>query len=191
MTGRTHDLAAFTTLNLIVATQPIPTISLATLVTAIGANLIGGLAPDIDEATSDFWHKVPAGTLIGQLVTPLLGGHRLISHSLVGLALFGIGAHYLLQALSSVLLVDMNIVWWGFMIGVFSHLVTDSLTKEGVPWFFPIPFRIGFPPFHTLRIRTGGIIEQFIVFPGLLIANAVLFTHFYQEYLYLFHYLIK
>lgn len=191
MTGRTHDLAAFTTLNLIVATHPIPEISLATLVTAIGANLIGGIAPDIDEATSDIWHKIPAGTFIGELVTPFLGGHRLISHSLVGLTLFGIGAHYLLQAMSSVLLVDMNIVWWGFMIGVFSHLVTDSLTKEGVPWLFPIPYRFGFPPLHTLRIRTGGPIEKFIVFPSLIILNGIIVTNYYEKYLTLLHHMVK
>jgi hypothetical protein len=42
MTGRTHDLAAFTALTFVVATTVIPKISLATAMIAFGANMIGG-----------------------------------------------------------------------------------------------------------------------------------------------------
>jgi len=66
-------------------------------------------------------------------------------------------------------LVDMNVVWWSFIIGFVSHLVMDSITKEGVPWFFPIPLRIGFPPVRILRIKTGGFLEKAIIFPGLVV----------------------
>ena len=58
MTGRTHDLAAFTALNYIVATQPLEPITLPTVFVAISANFIGGLAPDLDQPTSSFWHKL-------------------------------------------------------------------------------------------------------------------------------------
>lgn len=52
MTGRTHDLAAFTALTIAIATTPIPHMSLATAIVAFSANMIGGLAPDIDQPTA-------------------------------------------------------------------------------------------------------------------------------------------
>ncbi len=183
MTGRTHDLAAFSAINIIVATQFIPNISLSTTITAVGFCFIGGLTPDIDKSTSEFWHKIPAGSYFGKLVEPFLGAHRHFSHSILGLILFGWGVNYLLNLMSKTLLVNMDIVWIAFMIGFISHLIMDSFTVEGVPWLFPIPIHLGFPPFRALRIKTGGLIEKAIVFPGLLILNGYLFFHFYEIYL--------
>ncbi len=170
MTSRTHDLAAFTALTLTVAYIPIlPTMTVATAITAFGANMIGGLLPDIDDATSDFWDKIPGGSLLGKIVHPLLGNHRMVSHSILGMSIAGMILHYVLTAAKSFILVDMQIIWWAIMIGYASHLIMDSLTKEGVPWLFPIPVRIGFPPFRFLRVKTGGLFEKSIVFPGLVI----------------------
>lgn len=74
MTGRTHDLAAFSALSYIVATTPPERISLATTVVALSANFIGGLTPDIDQPTADLWHRLPLGSIFGKLLSPLLGG---------------------------------------------------------------------------------------------------------------------
>lgn len=191
MTGRTHDLAAFTALNLIVVSQPIPNLSLSTAIVSVAACLVGGLTPDIDNASSDFWHKIPAGTFIGRILHPFIGGHRLISHSILGLIIVGWLLNYLLNLASHTLLVNMSIVWWSFMIGYLSHLLTDSLTIEGVPWFFPIPLHIGFPPFKFARIKTGGLIEKVSIFPGLLILNGYLFYNSYHLYINLIKKLIK
>ncbi len=191
MTGRTHDLAAFTALNIILITQPIPDMSLSTALVSVGACLIGGLAPDIDNASSGFWQKIPAGSIIGRLLHPLIGGHRLISHSILGLAIAGWIISYLLSLASTTLLVNMTVVWWSFMIGYFSHLLTDSLTTEGVPWFFPIPIRLGFPPLKSLRFKTGGLIEKVLIFPGLLILNGYLFYISYPFYIKVISKLIK
>jgi len=183
MTGRTHDLAAFTALSYIITTQPIPKMSLATALVALSANFIGGLAPDIDQPTADLWNRIPAGSIIGRILCPILGGHRFISHSLLGIAFFGIILHYALQLAHSVLLVDMNIVWWAFMIGFVSHLLMDTITREGVPWLFPIPIHIGIPPFKFMRIKTGGMIEKSIIFPGLILANGYIYYHNYGHVL--------
>lgn len=183
MTGRTHDLTAFTALSYIVATQPIHNMTLGTIMVAFTANLIGGLAPDIDQPTADLWHRIPAGSIIGRLLCPLLGGHRLISHSLVGIVLFGFGTKLLLGLMKSVLIVDMNIVWWAFMIGFVSHLVADTITREGVPWLFPIPIKIGIPPIKALRMKTGGVIEKLIIFPGLVFANGYIYYSHYSKFL--------
>lgn len=190
MTGRTHDLAAFTALTLMVATQPLVKMTFATAFIAFSTNMIGGLAPDIDQPTSSFWHKIPAGSLIGKIVYPLLGGHRYISHSIIGLGLFGALGWLLLDKIKVFLLVDMNIVWIAFMIGYISHLIIDTFTEEGVPWLFPIPFKIGFPPFRFLRIKTGGIVEKSFIFPMLLLINIYIFYSNYQNFLdFLKHYL--
>lgn len=179
MTSRTHDLAAFTTLTTALALLPHSTVSLATAITVFGASMIGGITPDIDQPTAPLWRKIPAGSFFGRLISPLLGNHRMISHSLFGLTLAGLGLKYLLAYVHTFLLVDMHLVWWAFMLGYFSHLVMDTLTKEGVPWFFPVPLRLGFPPLKFLRITTGGLTEKFIVFPCLLLLNGYLiYTHY-------------
>ena|SRR5260221_7727756 len=190
MTGRTHDLAAFTALSLVLVSQPLPQMSLATGLVAFSANMIGGLVPDIDQPTADLWRRLPAGTIFGKLLSPILGGHRFISHSILGIILFGWGSSFLLKTMSSVLLVDMSIVWWSFMIGFISHLIMDTFTKEGVPWLFPIPFRFGLPPLKFFRITTGGLLEKSFVFPGLLILNGYLVYKNYPLYLdFIKHYL--
>lgn len=184
MTGRTHDLAAFTALSLVVATQPLPTdITLATGIVAISANFVGGLAPDIDQSTATLWGRLRGGRIWGRIFAPLFGGHRFISHSILGIFLFGIGAKFLLQAMSSVLIVNMDVVWWAFMIGFISHLIMDTISRDGVPWLFPIPIRLGFPPFRFLRMKTGGFLEKTLVFPGLIITNIWIYYAYYGRFL--------
>ncbi len=182
MTGRTHDLAAFTALNCIFATQPIPPMTFSTVIVALGSNMIGGLLPDIDDQTADIWDKARGGSFIARLIKPLIGHHRMISHSIVGLVIVGFLSKYLLALVGTVLLVDMNVVWWSLMIGYVSHLIMDSLTTEGVPWLFPLPFRMGFPPLKVLRVKTGGLSEKIIVFPGLLLLNGYVIYLNYQTY---------
>ena len=52
------------------------------------------------------------------------------------------------------------------MIGYTAHLLADGLTEEGLPLLFPIRIKFGFPPFKKWRIKTGGWMENFIIFPG-------------------------
>lgn len=184
MTGRTHDLAAFTALNIVFLSLPtVPDITLATMLTAVGANMIGGLLPDIDNATSDIWDKVRGGNILGKLIQPLVGKHRMISHSILGMVIIGYLFDLLLAWMHTFFLVDIDVIWWSVMIGYFSHMVTDSMTKQGVPWLFPIPIRFGIPPFEALRMKTGGFIEKFIVFPGLVLLNGYLVYANYGMYL--------
>lgn len=192
MTGRTHDLAAITTLTAYLATQPIVSLSLGTSISAFCACQLGGLTPDLDQPTAHFWHDLPAGSILGRLVHPFLGSHRLLTHSLVGMALVGWGLTYVLAYIHTFLLVDTRIVWYSFMLGFGSHLVMDSFTKEGVPWLFPIPIRFGFPPFQFLRVTTGSFVEKLLVFPGLILLNAYLVYSQYPKFVDFFvHHIIK
>jgi inner membrane protein len=185
MTGRTHDLAAFTALTYVIVYQSLTPMSLVTAFVAFSVNMIGGLAPDIDQPTAQLWHDIRGGSIIGKIVQPLLGGHRYISHSIIGLGLFGLLVGFVLGEIKTVVLVDLNIniIWWSFMIGYISHLIMDSFTQEGVPWLFPIPIRFGIPPFRILRFKTGGIVEKSFVFPMLLITNIYLFYTHYHKFL--------
>lgn len=168
MIARTHDMAAITALTAVVLSQPLRSVTLATVIVALIANQIGGIAPDIDQPTAPFWRNLPAASIFGKMVGKTLGGHRFLSHSLIGVALFGFLAKLLLKFLHPIMPhVDIGLVWWAFMIGVVSHLLMDSLTKEGVPWLLPIPWKFGFPPVRHLRITTGKAIEKFIVLPAL------------------------
>ena len=89
MTARTHDLGAITALGLITLIAPPQSITLSTALLAILANQIGGIAPDIDQPTAPLWSNLPSGSVIGRVVDKVLGGHRFLSHSLLGVVLFG------------------------------------------------------------------------------------------------------
>jgi len=192
MTSRTHDLAAITTLTGFIAIQPLFSVSLGTGIVALLANQLGGFVPDIDHHTSLFWEQIPAGSLIGKIIRPLLGKHRMLTHSLLGLFLISLGAKYLLGFLKTFLLVDISVVGWAFVLGMLSHLIMDSLTKDGVPWLFPLPVRFGFPPFEILRFTTDKLGEKLIVVPGLMLLNCWLIFSNYSKFIDFFkNYLIK
>ncbi len=191
MTGRTHDAAAITALGAIAVFSAPRAVTLATVLAAILANQIGGIAPDIDQPTAPFWRNLPIGGFFGRAVDKLLGGHRFLTHSLLGLALFGVLAHLLLSFLHPVITsVDIGLVWWAFMIGMLSHLVMDSFTKEGVPWLLPIPIKFGLPPLKSLRITTGKFAENFIIFPALIALNIWFYASHYHHILSLLHHYV-
>lgn len=183
MTARTHDLAALTALAVAVLVYDPSKLTLATVLVGLLANQLGGIAPDVDQPTAPLWRNLPEGHLVGKVFGKLLGGHRFISHSIVGFALFAWLCKVLLHFLHPIMPhVDAQLAWYAFLIGYASHLVMDSFTKEGVPWFLPIPFKIGFPPLRKFRITTGKGVEAFILFPGLLICIIWLFASNYNTY---------
>jgi membrane-bound metal-dependent hydrolase YbcI (DUF457 family) len=188
MTGRTHDLAAATALGAVVIFGPAHTVTLSTAIAAMLANQIGGILPDIDQPTAPFWRNLPVGGVVGRIFDKLLGGHRFLTHSILGMALFGLLTHLLLSFIHPLLThTDVGLVWWAFMIGMLSHLVMDSLTKEGVPWLLPIPVKFGMPPAKRLRITTGKFAETLVVFPGLIALNIWFVASHYQMLLVLIH----
>lgn len=182
MTGRTHDLAAITSLGVISILAGPSTLTLSTVLIAIFSNLVGGIAPDIDQPTAPFWRNLPVGNIFGKLFSKMSGGHRFLTHSIIGVVGIGYLAKLLLIFLSPIMgSVDADIVWWAFMIGVASHLFMDMFTKEGVPLLLPIPVKFGIPPVRALRITTGEKLEKWVVFPGLIALNIALYTLYHQE----------
>ncbi len=188
MVARTHDLAAFTVLSVIVISMGTITVNLSTAMLALLAVLIGGITPDIDQPTAPFWRNLPVGKYFGRMFGLLSGGHRFLTHSIIGLVVFGFASRWLLAFLHPIMPnVDSGYVWWAFMIGMVSHLVMDSFTKEGVPWLLPIPFKFGFPPLKRMRITTGKKIETLIVLPILVLFNILFYWANYQTVLNILH----
>ena len=190
MTGRTHDLAAFTALTAIVAAHPPVSLRLSTLLLALLANQIGGLIPDIDQPTAPFWRNLPVAGFFGKVFGRLSGGHRFITHSLIGLVLFGLALKALLAFVQPILgHADAGVIWWAFMIGMASHLLMDMATKEGVPLLLPLTFHFGIPPIKALRITTGNWIERLVVFPGLIAVCITLFVTNRVDFILLLHHI--
>jgi membrane-bound metal-dependent hydrolase YbcI (DUF457 family) len=77
--------------------------------------------------------------------------------------------------------VDIQLVWYAFLIGYVSHLVMDSFTKEGVPWLLPVPYKFGFPPLKGLRVTTGKWVENAVVLPALILLSIWLFASNYTQ----------
>ena len=178
MTGRTHDLAAFTLLSLVfVALPEVPHVSLPTLLVAFSANFVGGLFPDIDQPTSDFWDNFRLGPYLAKVICPALGGHRHISHSFLGFVLTAVGSQLLFTVLGTIVLVDMNIVWWCFMIGVASHYLTDFFTRDGLPLLWPLKNKFGFPPWRWMRMEGGSWVEHLLVYPSLAFFTGYVLYH--------------
>lgn len=192
MTGRTHDLAAITALGAVAFLGPEHIMTLATVLFAILANQIGGITPDIDQPTAPLWRNLPEGHILGKIFDFSVGGHRFLTHSILGLAIFGFLFHWFVTFLHPIMPhVNIGYVWWAFMIGMLSHLVMDTFTKEGVPWLLPLPVKFGIPPMKEFRISTGKWVETFVVFPGILLLDVWYCAHHYQTLLTFIHHRIS
>lgn len=169
MLGRTHEVAAICTVASAAILYPINNMTLETAIISFLVAVIGGVTPDIDKPGTKLWKDIPTGSTLSRVIHPVfIGGHRHITHSLLGLFLFGLGARALLDMLPPGDNVNTSIVFLSFIIAFASHLVADMFTKEGVPLLFPLPFHIGFPPFEFLRIQTNGLAENLVVTPGII-----------------------
>ena len=181
MTARTHDVAALLALTVWVLAVPPVNITIGTALAAVLANQIGGIAPDADQPTAPFWRNLPVGHYLGKIFGTLVGGHRFLSHSLLGVATFSGAALLLLRFLHPIMPhIDIMFVWVAFIIGMLSHLVMDTLTKEGVPWLLPLPHKFGLPPIRAWRITTGKIVENLVVLPGLVVVTIWLCSTHYE-----------
>lgn len=173
MTAQTHAMAGTTALLAAVIVVSPGDMTVATAIGALLANQIGCMAPDIDQPTAPLWRNLPVGRIFGRIFGVLVGGHRFLLHSIIGVVLFAVAARLALEYTQPIMpRVDIHIVWVAFLIGVVSHLIMDSFTKEGVPWLLPLPVKFGFPPIKKLRITTGKKFEMLVVLP-LLSAAAI------------------
>jgi len=149
--------------------------------------IIGSSVPDLDTPTGKVWHKVPAGSIIGRIVSPIfIGGHRHLSHSLLGMGLFTCLFSLLIHIVAkhfSVLPVTDDLILLSFIMGYFSHIFADLFTEAGVPLLFPIGYHFGIPPdpLGKVRIKTGKWFENLIIYPAVNIALVVIIYEYLKN----------
>ncbi|MFZ1059781.1 MAG: metal-dependent hydrolase [Candidatus Rokuibacteriota bacterium] len=122
---------------------------------------LGALLPDIDTPTS----------LVGKACLPLSRflerrfGHRTLTHSFLGLALFVL----------PVLPLGLFDRQWplAFALGYLSHLLVDCANKSGTPLFYPSQLRAVLPRSEEFRIAVGSG-QETVLLVILLVALAVL-----------------
>jgi inner membrane protein len=142
--------------------------------------MVGALFPDIDQPTANIWHQFLGGKLAGKAFSAFSGGHRHITHSLLGLFIIGWALQWAARSfIQPIYQPAMHTVWLAFMIGYISHLVADTLTDRGVPWLWPIPLSIKIPPGpEELRVTTGSMVETVLLRGSLMIAAIfLLYSH--------------
>jgi inner membrane protein len=166
MTARTHDAFAFASLLTVAALFPSGELTLYTAAASVVGNIVGGLIPDMDQASNRLWDLLPAGDSLAKIFRRIFLKHRTITHSLLGAFLLYKLLEFALPKLLNPLYVNSHIVFISVMIGYISHLIADSFTKEGLPLFFPLGITVGIPPLKFLRVSTGSWVEKYLVLPG-------------------------
>ena len=169
MTSRTHDLFAFASLLTVARYFSPQNLNPITIITSLIANIIGALLPDLDQASNRLWDLLPACNFLGRILRQLFLSHRTLSHSILGVYLLHRLLLFLLPQILNPQFLNIQLVYFSLMIGFLSHLFLDFLTEEGIPLFFPIKLKLGFPPIKSWRIKTGKWFEKYVIFPGIIL----------------------
>lgn len=151
MTWRTHVLAGVSSLWLVHPSSGDPIALFASLAA------LGALLPDLDANDSKIRHLhllpgIEPFVLPGQALHRRFG-HRGVLHSGLGIA-----------CCSAFLSVPVG-AWLGWkcgaalLLGYVSHVMLDSLTRTGVPLFYPRTSRFWLVP-PPLRVTTGSVEEE-------------------------------
>lgn len=116
-----------------------------------GLGLLGGLLPDIDHPKSFIGSKVP----VLPTILYKFGGHRGVTHSLLGLGIVAIIGFLLASLLG---MREIPAVTWALGLGYASHLGADLITNRGIPACWPVAKRFVIPV-----TTTGSALEAIIV----------------------------
>lgn len=185
MTDKTHQLIGLTAATAgFIAMNPETPINWSIAGTIIIGSFLGSILPDIDQPTSGFWDAVPLGGIVGKFAARALGGHRNLSHSILGLVLFGLLFRWLSSIIPGNWFLDPAVFYYSALIGFIAHLAADAVTVMGIPLFWPLGTCIGFPPrpFHGMRILTGKWFENLIVFPASALLLVALIINQYKHF---------
>jgi inner membrane protein len=146
--------------GLLAAGQAHPKAALA----CAGIGAAAALLPDVDSPDSHIGRLIP----VVPRVLKTVAGHRGPLHSAAAAFAFAVLALPLLGKVAGGVL-PVSAAALAFLAGYFSHLAADSLNPAGVPWLWPLPFRLGIP-----LVQVGSWFERKVVVPGSLIFFACL-----------------
>lgn len=145
------------------------------------ATVLGAGSPDLDTPTGGLWRKIPAGGILSRIVKPaFIGGHRHLSHSLIGMAII-CSLFYLFIKLIPYdpIIHNSRFIILAYTVSYASHLFADMFTEAGIPLLFPWDYHFGIPPVERWRIKTGRWFENLIVYP---IVNIALLLIIYEYF---------
>ncbi len=177
MTGITHQMVAVLAGLWVLILYPI-SLGPVLAVLALVAVMVGALTPDLDQPTANIWRRLLGARAIGNIFESFSGGHRHLTHSLIGIFLIGWGLRWgIAQLLNPAVQEAAGHLWIAFMVGYISHPIADTLTDRGVPWFWPLHWQVRIPPGpEQLRVTTDSLVETLLVRGGLIIAFLILLT---------------
>lgn len=122
----------------------------------LSGSVLGSLMPDIDHPNSFVGKRLkPVSYLVS-----LTAGHRGATHSPFVIVFIAALLSLLVQWFTKdIQQAFLLVLVAGFTVGAFSHIFLDSLTKGGVPLFYPLSSK----HFRLANFKTGGMGETFIV----------------------------
>ncbi|MEX0649732.1 MAG: metal-dependent hydrolase [Candidatus Andersenbacteria bacterium] len=171
MTGTTHQMVALLAALWIGTLHPV---QLGPVVGALAVIMvmIGALTPDLDQPAANLWRRMLAGRAIGNIFQMFSGGHRHLTHSVIGIVGIALLLRWMIITfINPDFIPQAMALWYAYMIGYISHPIADTLTDLGVPWFWPIPIQIKIPPgSRALRVTTGSFVETILFRVGIVIA---------------------
>lgn len=124
----------------------------------LGGTFLGSILPDIDHKNSYIGKKAKT---VSKAINKLAGHRKLFHAPLVYLFLYSTGL-----GMTSNVLTLLGIK--GLFFGVLSHLILDSFTIGGLPWFYPFSKK----RFSLGKIKTNSKLED--IFCGLLICANII-----------------
>lgn len=187
MTALTHQLVALLAAFWFLTQFPV-SLGYVAATLAIMAVMIGALTPDLDHPSANLWHRMLGGRALGNIFDAFSGGHRHMTHSIIGIALVGYALWWLIHRfLQPEFVPAATAIWAAYMIGYISHPIADTLTDMGVPWLWPLHFSIRIPPGpEQLRVTTDSLVERLLVRGGVIVSLLLLMRSHWSTFLNLF-----
>jgi inner membrane protein len=162
MMGATHGSIGFT-LGLAVGLAAHTSLSGAIELAFVGS--VAALLPDIDHPSSKMRQRMGRIGHLGLAWLP----HRGLTHTLI--------FTFIIAILSLVL--TRSPVMWVIPLAYLSHLIGDSLTRRGIPLFWPFRKATFYFLPRRLRIRSGGRVDGWIAALSTLLMFGLLFFGYY------------
>lgn len=124
----------------------------------LGGAVLGSILPDIDHKNSYIGKKTKS---ISKTINKLAGHRKLFHAPFLYLLLYSLSIGASLQEL---ILICLK----GLFIGILSHLILDSFTTGGLPWFYPLSKK----RFSLGNIKTSSKLEE--IFCGILLFTNII-----------------
>lgn len=164
MIGKSHQMVGFATVYTFAVFAHTPYLNGQTIIAGLLCITLGSLTPDLDSQENRLYNLIPFGhKILSEVGERAFGKHRTISHSLIGVIIAWIVSKWLIFMIPVENGFNLSALWYSYIIALISHLAADSVTKEGIPLFWPLKYKFGFPPFRFMRMKTGSFVEVYLV----------------------------